>query len=313
MAEQSTGLSDPEGDPDNVLFRWYREYIGEPDEERDVYLGFGLFFGGVTFAAFGLALFVWSGMFPVREAGYFARAGPAYALGMLSIPAVFLGVVVLLPIEKRAKWAAFGGSGIILLSVLAFWSAYPTNWQSEGGADFTIQIVAVYAIGLTLVVGSTAAGLIANYLEQVQPPSFDEVEAKRVEDESDGESWSDAEIRADIESAMENTDINWGGIEKSETKNLSLNVDTEIDTSGMNIDPDTTRMEGVDNQVTGLKQLKGDKENTATSNSTVDDQTAALTELKQQKREGKSPGGSTAPDTSNGSGSIADRLRGLFD
>jgi hypothetical protein len=311
MSAQSRGLSDPEGDPDNVLFKWYRAYVGEPDDERDIYLGFGLFFGGVAFAAFALVLFVWSGTFQVRTDPYFLRAGPAFALGMLSIPAVFLGVVTLLPIEKRAKWAATVGSGVTLLAVLVFLVAYPVNWNSTG-ADYTVPIVALYAVGLTLVVGSTAAGLIANYLEQVQPPSFDEVEAMRVEEEAESESWTDEEIRADIESAMAGTDINWGGVEKSDTQSLNLQMDTEIDTSGMNIDPETTRMEGVDNQVTGLKQLKGDKENTATAeNSTVDDQTAALTELKRQKRDGDSPGGSTT--SGDGGNGVVDRIRGLFE
>ena len=41
-AEDGSG----EAVPDNVLYDLYETYIGEPEEETDVYLGFGLFFGG---------------------------------------------------------------------------------------------------------------------------------------------------------------------------------------------------------------------------------------------------------------------------
>jgi hypothetical protein len=187
---------------------------------------------------------------------------------------------------------------------------YPTGWQSAAGADYTVPIVAVYAVGLTAVVGSTAAGLIANYLQQVQPPSFDEVEAKRVEDEGgdDRDTWTDEEIREDIEAAMSETDINWGGVERSDNRNLDIQVD-DVDASGMNLEPDTTRMEGVDAQVTGLKQLKGGEAETATAqNSTVDDQTAALNELKRKKREEEAPD----PDGS-GDGSVVDRIKGFLE
>ena len=37
-----------DGTPDNVLFEWYGRYIGDPETETDVYLGFGLFFGGIA-------------------------------------------------------------------------------------------------------------------------------------------------------------------------------------------------------------------------------------------------------------------------
>ena len=33
-------MTDLDGTPDNVLFEWYERYIGDPETETDVYLGF---------------------------------------------------------------------------------------------------------------------------------------------------------------------------------------------------------------------------------------------------------------------------------
>lgn len=297
-----------EGDPlpDNWLFDLYRQYIGEPDEESDVYLGFGLFFGGIAFAAMALMLFVWSGTYQFRTDPYFVRAGPAYALGMLAVPAVLLGVVVLLPTEDRARWAATGGASVTALAVGAFLWAYPSRWMSTAGADHTVPIVAVYAVGLTVVIGSTGAALVANMLQRGRPPSFEDVEESR--DEDGGESWTDEEIRQDIDEAMSEADINWGGVEESDNRSLNLQVEEiEVDTSGMEATAETTRMEGVDDQVSGLKQLKGGEKNTAKSeDSTVDDQTAALNELKRKKREGE------APADPGEDGGVFGRIRGIL-
>ena len=35
-------MTEPGETPDNVLFDLYERYIGEPEAETDVYLGFGL-------------------------------------------------------------------------------------------------------------------------------------------------------------------------------------------------------------------------------------------------------------------------------
>ena len=314
MSDDPTGPSEGNGDPypDNWLFDLYRKYIGEPEDETDVYLGFGLFFGGIALAGLALLLFLWSGTFEFRTDPYFVRAGPAYAMGMLSVPVVLLGVVILLPIEDRARNAAVAGTAVTALAVGLFLWAYPLAWMSTFGTDYTVAIVALYALGLTVVVGSTAAALIANQLERATPPTFEEVEAMRVEKQTqEEETWTEEEIRQDIEDAMAATDINWGGVEPSDTRELNIKMDeTEVDTTGMTLDPDRTRMDGVDRQVAGLKQLKGiEEKKTTASDSTVDEETRALNELKRQKQQGEAP---DEPLPAAGEEGLIDRFRNML-
>lgn len=304
-ASSANGSGDEGGDslPDNRLFELYREFIGEPDAQRDVYLGFGVFFGGIALLGIALGLFVVAGTNPARSSAYFSWAGPAYALAMAAVPATLVGVVVLLPVEDRALYGALGGAAVTTLAVAWFWTAYPQDWNGYG-ADLTVPVVAVYAVGLTGVVAATGAALVAHRIERAKPPSIEEVEANREED--DREEWSDERIEQDIEEAMAETEISWGGVEKSENRTLDLDLDHEV--SGVDVEADTTRSTGVDNQVAGLRQLKtGEADRTTAADSTVDDQTAALTELKRQKRDGETP---DAPGEDDGS--IVDRIRGML-
>lgn len=299
--------------PDNVLFDLYREYIGEPDTETDVYLGFGLFIGGIVLLGVALALFLWAGMFEPRSDPYFLRTGPAYGAGMLAVPLTLLGIVVLLPVENRAIVASVGGAVITLLAVGGFAYSYPADWNGYG-ADYTIPVVAVYAAGLTAVVASTGAALIAHQIEKhkptVAPHEIEGVEPAEPQP-GDEEYWSEEEIRRDIDEAMAETDISWGGVKKTEHTPLTLNTESldTSDVSGVEINPDVNRQAGgVDAQVEGLRQMKGGETKTARAkNSTVDDQTAALTELKRKKAQGEVPADPLEEDPG-----LVDRLRGLF-
>jgi hypothetical protein len=318
MPDDPTGSTDEKlggNGPDNVLFDLYRAYIGEPDAETDVYLGFGLFIGGIAILAIALGLFLWAGAYEPRTWDYWWRVGPAYGGGMLAVPLTLLGIVVLLPVENRALYASIAGTAVTVLAVAAFGFAYPHDWNGYG-ADYTIPIVATYALGLTAVVASTGAALIAHQIEK-HKPSVAPHEIEGIEEEGpepgDEEYWSDEEIRKDIEEAMAETDISWGGIEKSDNRKLKLNTETidSTELSGMKLDPDVKRETGgVDAQVSGLRQLRGGETKTTTAqNSTVDDQTAALNQLKMEKREGKAPDTSPTRDDEDG---LVDRFRGMF-
>lgn len=293
--------------PDNALFDLYRRFIGEPEAEIDVYLGFGLFFGGIALLGLSFVLFLATGTYQPGQGGLTPE--PAYALGMLAVPTVLVGVVVLLPVERRALYAALAGSAVTLVAVGAFVWAYPQRWNSTAGTDFTAPIVGVYAIGLTAVVASTGAALVAHAVARARPPSFEEVEEMRADD-GEAETWTEEEIEADIEEAMAETEISWGGVERDETRSLNLDTEAvEIDASGMDVEPETTRLDGddgVDGAVAGLRALKGEGPETATSEATVDDQTAALNELKRKKEQGEAP----EPTTDDG---LLSRVRGLLD
>jgi hypothetical protein len=286
--------------PNNVLFEWYERYIGEPEAETDVYLGFGLFFAAVGLALLALVLFlVGVAVYGIREDGYFAVARIAYASGMLSVPLAMFSIVVLLPVKQRATVAAGGGVAITVAAVVGFAAVYPDSWFDYGGTQ-TLYIVSAYAIGLMIVTAATGAALIAHHLHRTQAPAPSEIRAP--EEEEEEESYTAEEIERDIEEAMADVDMTWGGVEKSENRTLKLNTDfadAEMEAGGLGLEGNK-RVEsgGVDAQVEGLKNLKGGETKTATSESTVDNQTAALNELKQQKKEDQVP--SNAPTASSG-------------
>jgi len=288
--------------PDNPLFRWYERYIGEPQTETDVYAGFGLFFISIVGMIIGAALFIASITVTGARGGdtYFLLARAAYSLFMLGVPLLMLGIVVLLPVERKATYGAVVGVVITVAAAVWFNLQYPAWFDKEpGGIDTTMSILGTYASGLGIVIATTGVALVAHQLERVKAPAPSEIE---IEEEPDpGESYTEEEIRADIDEAMEGVEMTWGGVEKSENKRLSFSggFEADVDQSGFDVEPDK-RVEtgGVDQQVTGLRQMKGGETKTATSNSTVDDQTAALQELKEQKAEDEVP--DNAPTTDEG-------------
>jgi hypothetical protein len=307
---------DGEGEhPDNVLYDLYEKYIGEPEEDTDVYLGFGLFFSGVGLGILSLVLFgVSFGILEYDTAAYWDWTTVAYATGMLTVPAIITGIVVLLPVEERAVYAAASGGVLDVVAVLWFVSAYPYNWN-EFGRGTTLGVVSLYAIGLLLVVGSTGAALIADQLQRYQKPGPADIQPME-ESEDEGEHISDEQIEADIEEAMSGVDLSWGGVEKSENRSLTFSEDADMAgtqlAGGM---AKTTRSSGVDSQINSLKQMKGGEKKTARSNSTVDDQTQKLRELRERrKREQaeKDVAASPASVAGGSSGGLLARIKQFF-
>lgn len=268
--------------PDNVLYEWYERYIGEPDAETDVYLGFGLFFTGIAFAAIGLILFILAAsVYGLRTDGYYALAQPAYFLGMLSVPIVFLAIVVLLPTQSRVVRGAFLGTCITLIAGIALLWYYPGQWF-EFGTQQTLLVVGTYAIGLAIVAAAAGAGLVGHHLERRRAPAPSDIQPKK---EEPRKTVTDEQVRADIEEAMADIELTWGGVAKKEHRRLELTSDYSDEAMG-EVEIEASRVVspgGVDAEVEGLRQLQGGMEKTATLKSTVDEQTAALNELKQQK------------------------------
>ena len=254
----------------------YRRYIGEPDRRTDVYLGFALFFAGLGLGLVGLVLFVVeralvSGdVFSVRQI--------AFAAGALGLPIVLSSVVVLLPADQRALYVAGGGLVVTVLAVGFFVAVYPSNWN-YGTPDYSPQGVTVYAIGLVSVLSATAAALVSYHVERVEG-----VAATEGTTESDPEV-TDEQVRRDIEEAMESTELTWGGVEKVETERLRINTDAELE--GIDVDQSsakTHRSAGVDDAVSGLRGLQGGEHRTETSSGGVDEQMAALQELREKQK-----------------------------
>lgn len=278
-----------EENADNVLIGLYERYIGEPETETDVYLGFGLFFCAVVFAVLALALFATAtSLYGIRADGYFGLAQPAYLLGMLSIPLALVSITVLLPNERRVEWVGAAGTAVTLLAAGVFLTYYPDQWF-EFGTTQTLIVVGTYAVGLAVVTASTGTALVAYRLEQARAPLPSEVGAQ--EDAAE-ESISEERIQSDIDEAMSEVDLTLGGIEREENRRLEFTADLgdEGEFRGTDVEPEkTVSPGGVDNNVEGLQQLKSGEPQAQTSESTVDDETAALNELKKQKERDEVP------------------------
>jgi hypothetical protein len=271
----------PSDTADDRLVELYRSYIGEPDRRTDVYLGFALFFGGLGLGLLGLVLFVFerallSGVvFWVREV--------AFAIGALGLPLVLVAVVVLLPADRRALYVAAGGLAIVIAAIGFFVSVYPSNWN-HGTPDYSLHGVTVYAVGLISVLAATASALVGYHIERVEGGT----DADSADGESDGAAddpaVTEAQVQEDIEEAMAGTEISWGGVERVETEQLRITPDEDLE--GQSLDQSSAkvhRSSSIDEQLSALQGLQGGEQRTD-SGSGVDDQAAALKELREQKR-----------------------------
>jgi hypothetical protein len=256
----------------------YRAYIGEPDSRTDVYLGFALFFAGLGLGLVGLALFAVERGVLAGEAFWLREI--AFATGALGLPVVLSSVVVLLPADRRAAYVALGGLATTVAAIGFFVSVYPSNWNY--GADYSLQGVTVYAVGLVSLLAATGSALVGYHIERVGGgPAPD---AAAADDGGGDPAVTEAQVERDIEEAMSETELSWGGVEKVETERLSITPDADLDDH--NFDQSQAkvhRSSSVDEQLSALKGMKGGQQRTD-SGSGVDDQANALKELREQKR-----------------------------
>jgi hypothetical protein len=286
-----------DGTPDNVLFEWYERYIGDPETETDVYLGFALFFGGIALGAVGIVVFLLSAATSGGGTPTWAIREVAMVAASVGFPVILLGMVVLLPGDRRMTYVAVGGLAVCLAAVALFVATYPMNWNVARTPDYSAQGVAVYAVGLVAVVGATGAALVGHQVERASPgeraaaTAAETGGAATTTSSSDAEdatgSVSDEQVRRDIDEAMADADLSWGGVSRKDTKRLELNTpsDVEVDREAFeNAEATTVRSSGseVDDALSNLRKLQGRERETDASTG-VDDQTAALTELRKQQ------------------------------
>lgn len=272
------------------LVELYRSYIGEPDRRTDVYLGFALFFGGLGLGIIGLFLFVVERA--VLEGLVFGVREVAFAMGALGLPLVLVAVVVLLPTDRRALYAALGGLAIVVVSIGFFVAVYPSNWN-HGTPDYSLHGVTAYAVGLVSVLAATGAALVGYHVERTgeasggEPAAGDASESDGASGGSTDPSVTEAQVQADIDEAMSGTEITWGGVEADDTSQLRITPDENLE--GASLDREsakTHRSSGIDDQLSALQGMKGGEQRTD-SGGGVDEQAAALKELREKQREEK--------------------------
>jgi cytochrome c biogenesis protein CcdA len=125
----------------------YDQRAGEVSRRR-LYLGTGLFVGGALLV---VGAIVAGGTTALSALG-FTLAGARELAGVLlglGVPAVFLGIFVVLPASTLYRAAAAVGAGVAILGVMLFRYAYPDRWYAASGAptDLTLLVGLVYFAG----------------------------------------------------------------------------------------------------------------------------------------------------------------------
>mgnify|MGYP006931601932 FL=1 len=300
----------------NPLLGYYRRYVGDPDRAVDVYAGFGLFFVGLGLGVVGVAVFLYSATLPPNSISMYSVREVAAVAAALGLPGLLLGVVVLLPVDRRMRYLGSAGSAVSVVAVGWFVTVYPYDWNVPEPPDYSAQVVALYSAGLVAVIAATGAALVAHRVEQaadgvtVDPDSTATTRSADDGTETDAEAVTDEAVRADIERELEKTELTWGGVERSEGRRLQLDTsvvdDADVDPGTLSGSATETRTTSstVDDAVSQLAGLQGGTQNTASGEST-DDQADALRALREQQR---------AEDVAEAEDdSVVDRIRGLFD
>lgn len=257
------------------LLALYRRFVGEPERESDVYFGFALFFGGIAFGILGLVLFLWSATLTSGTDFYWQVREIAIAIAMLGLPSFVLSFVVLLPVDRRARYASGAGVVVCIVAAIVFVWAYPSSWNVDG-TDYATEGITVYAAGLAVLVASSGAGLVEQRLEDARAtgePREREKEQERVSDER---------VQRDIEEAMEDAELTWGGVERDETRGITVDIDDADGELSGPAKESRSSSSGVDEAVAGLRNLQGGQKKQETSDG-VDDQAAALQELREKQ------------------------------
>ncbi|EMA72119.1 DUF7139 domain-containing protein [Halorubrum distributum] len=314
-----------EADAENVLIEYYRRYVGDPDRTIDVYAGFGLFSAGIALGVIGVVVFLYSATLDPTAASTFAVREVAAVAGAVGLPALLFGIVVLLPVDRRMLYLAGAGIAVTLAATGAFTWAYPHNWNVVVNTDYSAQIVAVYALGLVAVIGATGGALVAHRVERVAGGAGAAGAAGGAGTEggvadasggsgseaagSGGEGVTEESVRADIERELEDAELTWGGVERSETRRLELNTsavdEADVDAEKLAGSATETRTTSgtVNDAVSELKGLQGGDVKTDSGQGT-DDQAAKLRELREQQRK--------EAEEDDEDGSVVDRIKGLF-
>ena len=126
-------------------------YEGEAGADlRRLYLGVGLFIAGTLLVVAGIVIATTDLMLgggttlgQVRELGGI--------LGGTGVPAVFLGILTVLPARTRTRAAAVIGAAVAILGVGLFAHAYPCQWSGSncgaGLVNLTLPTVGIYFAG----------------------------------------------------------------------------------------------------------------------------------------------------------------------
>ncbi|WP_049907019.1 YegP family protein [Halovivax asiaticus] len=139
------------------LLRLYEHYVGEPESVKDAY-GYWLFVAGFILGGIAVILYIvnFGATEPHSDAEFLINRVVGIVGSIGAILGLF-GLVLMLPVRKRAVQASAVGVVIALIGTATFGIAYPDHWRKLGdGPDYTIQVLGLYAVGLGIIAGVTA-------------------------------------------------------------------------------------------------------------------------------------------------------------
>lgn len=116
--------------------------------------GAGLVLAGIVVATTGLLRGGGTSIYEVRELGGI--------LAGVGVPAVFIGILIVLPADRDTRAAAVVGAAVAVLGVALFAHAYPCQWSGATCApagDLTLPTVGVYTLGAMITTWSVFVGI----------------------------------------------------------------------------------------------------------------------------------------------------------
>jgi len=170
-----------QGDTD-ILTAVYRKRVG-PVTTDDEVSGYWWIVIGTVISTVGILLFLYSATLSVsgprsaQPESYWTVREVAYVMASLGVPVVLIGVVVRLPLRKRATYVGYLGGLVCLVAILWFTTVFPDAWPRRGGDP---QVIGLYTVGIFVI------GLAATLIPLISPTA-EEPEPEPVEDASDAE------------------------------------------------------------------------------------------------------------------------------
>ncbi|MFB6281738.1 MAG: ribonuclease BN [Haloferacaceae archaeon] len=157
-----------------------------PDARREtstgrLYAGIGLFSAGVLLVVAGIVVAT-TGVARANGATLYEAREYAGILAGIGVPAVFLGILTVLPADRHTRAAAGVGAAIAALGVGLFTHAYPCQWSGANcattTADLTLPTVGTYFLGALIAFWYLFVG-IANFKRRNDPGGTARLEVTR--------------------------------------------------------------------------------------------------------------------------------------
>lgn len=112
-----------------------------------VLLGVSLFLLGAAMVVIGLVVASTEAL-AAFDVGRYESRRIAGVLGGLGVPAVFTGILTVLPATRRVRAAAAVGAGIAIVGVALYWTVYPSQWLGASvDRHYTFETATIYFLG----------------------------------------------------------------------------------------------------------------------------------------------------------------------